>query len=166
MIAALTKLVAIAHFVWVYSVALHVIAVLAPHVHDDRAALGIARVLETDAPLPGDDGWLTEATLLANEREESTFDVDAIGDHGRAFGANQIWKRRDLMEPTANTREALRQIRVSFEMCPRSPFSMYLSGKCLTTGRVARQSDRRMARVGQILAIMAGKDISGAEARR
>lgn len=152
MTAMIARALLLAHFLYAFCAADHVIAELAPYVHDPRAAQAIAYVDTFDEPIDGDP-WLTEAVLLATAREESTFNVDAIGDHGRAFGLMEIWKRPDLMAPIANVEEGLRQLKVSFAMCPRHPFAPYLSSRC---DRAVKQSDRRTKRVGEVLAIMSG----------
>lgn len=167
MIPFALRALALLRYLVLFAAADHVIAIEAPQVHDERAASAIAYVAATASPLFDDDadGTRTLAVLLATAREESSFDVDAIGDHRQAFGLNEIWKRPDLMAPIPNTIEALRQLRISFAECSRAPFSMYLSGKCQTSGRVFRQSERRMRRVASVLAIINGLDTSAAIAR-
>jgi len=163
----IATLTSFARFILALALATRVVTVEAPQMHDDRAAGAIAFVAANDPPLFDDDfdGTRTLAVLLATAREESSFNVGALGDHGRAIGLMQVWRRSDLWAPVPNVREGLRQLRVSFAMCPKHPFAPYLSGVC-QGGRVGRQSDRRLQRVGAVLAIMGGADLSAAEARR
>lgn len=164
----LAQISAFAKFAVIWILATGAMPAIAPYAHDDRAPIAIAFVASSEPPLFEDDadGTRTLAVLLATAREESSMRPDSIGDHGRAFGLFQIWRRPDLMAAIPNVREGLRQIRISFAECPQSPFDLYLSGKCGKSARVSRQSDRRMARVGAVLALLGRADLSGAEARK
>lgn len=84
--------------------------------------------------------------LAAIAYRESTYHVDAVGDHGASYCAYQVHLPRgartreglsgpDLLEDVrACTREALRQLRASLHVCKRLPeaerLALYARGSC------------------------------------
>lgn len=164
--ATLARLYAFIHWAYLYCVALHVIAVLAPHVHDDAAARGIASAMVLDGSIDDDDRF-TEAQGLAGIAQESSFNASAVGKMGEV-GLFQIWRGGpEMLDPVANARAGLAQMKISFRDCPSSPWAEFLGGpRGIHDAHVRRMSARRERLAGEILAIMNGGDLTAAEARR
>ena len=163
----MTALLALTATAWrafrLYALALAIVLPVAPK--GELAARAIAYVATVDPPLFEDDttGDLTEAVLLANARQESTFNVDAVGKAGEV-GLMQIWKGSAAMrDPVTNVRESLRQLRISYAMAPRCPFCAYLGGpRGIASARVRRLSAHREALAASVLRDMTGPDLSAA----
>lgn len=158
----MTALLALLHYVALTASITTAMANIQPATNHDALAAQIASVAIWHPLFDDDDGTLTAAVLVATAAQESSFRPGAVGDHGRAFGLCQVWRRSDLMDPTANLIEAARQLRVSFAMCPRSMYSPYLSGKCTTDCRVRRLSAHREALAASVLRDMTAPDLSAA----
>ena len=164
----LARLYAFIHFVYLYAVALHVVSVLAPHVHDDAAARGIASAMALDGSIDDDDRF-TEASALAGAFQESSFSASAVGKAGE-IGLFQIWRGGpEMLDPVANARAGLAQMKISFRDCPSSPWAEFLGGpRGIHDARVRRMSARRERLAAEILSIINGPALgsAGMEARK
>ena len=117
--------------------------VLAPVASESQrtARLELAHAAVDEGATPYELNWLAAIAF-----RESTYRLDAIGDHGTSFCAYQIHlprgaRTRDgfsgpdlLTDVHACTREALRQLRASLHVCKRLPESermaLYARGSC------------------------------------
>lgn len=110
-----------------------------PHAALARHFARMALELDPDAP------ERVAGILEAHARQESSFGLRRDGDSHQSWGMYQIFGRPDLeWDDDAAAREAWRQTLVGLQECPKAPFSMYLSGKCILEGRVRHQADARM----------------------
>lgn len=103
----------------------------------DHQVLGgaIARAVESNKPLfvNDEDRRRTAALLVAVAFRESTFNADAIGDHGKSFCAFQIHRSSGgspalLEDVDACTRTAFSLLRTSLKVCPSHPVAWYAAG--------------------------------------
>jgi hypothetical protein len=106
---------------------------LAPKGEHQELAGAIAFVVETQAPLfkGDDDKRRTAAFVVAVAYRESSFVADAIGDHGRARCAMQLWSAPSevLTDPILCVRIGVDRLRESFRACgPTNVLGLYASG--------------------------------------
>lgn len=97
-------------------------------------ARAIVDVVAERGPLfKGEDGERrTVALLVAVAFRESTFRVDAVGDHGRSMCAFQILhgSRSLLTDVRACTDAGYTQLAASVKACPAHPVAPYARGAC------------------------------------
>ena len=108
-------------------------AVLAPQRDTTDLAMAITTVVESEPPLfAHDESRVKTASLVvAVAFRESSFRNDAVGDHGRARCAFQLWDTSDevLSDPEMCTRIAMSRLRESLQACgPRNMLGIYAAG--------------------------------------
>jgi hypothetical protein len=128
----------------------------------DHADLGgaIARIVDAERPLfeRDVDHRRTAALIVAVAFRESTFDAEAVGDHGNSFCALQIHRSSGgtpalLTNRDACVREGLRMLRLSLKICPAHPVAWYASGPLgCENARAQRISRDRMAIAARLYA--------------
>lgn len=131
---------------WVLAAMLH----LAPN--RDHAALAdaIATVIESNSPLfAGDDSKeKTAAFMVAIAYRESTLDMKAVGDKGRAKCAFQLWAapKEATTDPTLCASIAYDRVKESMRICGSSNYlGVYLAGpKGCKLERAKRMSADRL----------------------
>lgn len=109
-------------------------------------ATAIASVVEERGPIfEGDDGnRRTVALLVAIAYRESSFRVDAVGDHGASVCAFQIWhgSRALLTDARACVNAGYTHLAHSVRTCPAHPVSVYARGSCSSKPGRAISADR------------------------
>lgn len=128
----------------------------------DHSDLGgaIARIVDEERPLfeRDTDHRRTAALIVAVAYRESTFDADAVGDHGNSFCALQIHRSSGgtpalLADREACVREGMRMLRVSLKTCPAHPVAWYAAGPFgCENARAQRISRDRMAIAARLYA--------------
>lgn len=117
-------------YVRLYAFALAAMAYIhgARHVNSELAQ-SIVRAAMNAEPLylADEERERTVAALVATASGESSLRSEVVGDGGKSVGPFQIWYGRDLTNQGAD--EALRQMRVSLDMCANFA-TAYLSGGC------------------------------------
>lgn len=108
-------------------------ASLAPNQDNTELGTAIAEVVEAGAPLFKDDAdrRRTASFLVAVAWRESTFRLNAIGDHGRARCAFQLWSttRDVLTDAHLCTSIAFERLHESFRVCgPSNALGIYAAG--------------------------------------
>ena len=116
-----------------YFFALMAMNVMAPNRDHEPLARALATVAETEEPLfRNDESRIkTISLLLSVSFRESSFRNDAVGDHGRARCAFQLWDTSDevLSDPEMCTRIAMSRLRESLQVCgPRNMLGIYAAG--------------------------------------
>lgn len=106
---------------------------LAPHSDHVELGTAIADVVDARAPLFKNDAdrRRTASLLVAVAWRESTFRLDAIGDHGRARCAFQLWSapKEVLTDAHLCTSIAFDRLRESFRICgPSNMLGIYAAG--------------------------------------
>lgn len=114
-------------------------------------ASAIADVVETRGPIfAGTDGARrTAALLVAVAWRESSFRVDAVGDHGRSVCAYQILDgaRSLLTDARACVDAGYTHLARSVRACPAHPVAVYARGQCASEDGRRISADRtRIAR--------------------
>ena len=109
-------------------------------------ASAIVDVVAERGPIfAGPDGERrTIALMVAVSYRESTFKLDAVGDHGRSVCAFQILNgsRSLLTDVRACTNEGYTQLAASVRACPAHPVAPYARGKCSSPSSRAISADR------------------------
>lgn len=120
-------------------------------------ARAIVDVVAERGPIfAGPDGERrTVALMVAVAYRESTFQVDAVGDHGRSVCAFQILNgpRSLLTDVRACTNEGYTQLAASVRACPAHPVAPYARGSC-TSEDGRRISADRMRLTRSLLGIV------------
>jgi hypothetical protein len=128
-------------------------ALLAPDRDHHELASAIASVVDAEPPLFRGDAERrrTAAVVVAVAFRESSFRLDAVGDHGRSFCAMQIHRSSGgsaalLEDADACVRKGLSMLRASVRVCPSAPIAWYAEGPdgC-SSARAQRISRDRMA---------------------
>lgn len=134
------------NFLTVLSLCLHVMTAIQPRIdHVQLAVITTVGFLQADKPTQDETHNL--ALTLANELEESSFQVNAIGDSGKSCGPMQIYGGCRL-SPVENVIEGIRQIKISFAVCPKHPFAAYVGGpKGCENERLQKVDAHRMRNV-------------------
>lgn len=126
-----------------------------PILRHGALATAIAVVVSEEGPLFRSDPELTRtaALLVAVSFRESSFDVRAVGDHGRSVCAFQIHGGSPelLEDPVLCARTGYRMLKESLRMDPSHPVAFYARGPRFTSPEAVRLSDDRM-RVARTLA--------------
>lgn len=110
-------------------------SVLSPGRDHERLGAAIAAKVDAERPLfAGDtDHRKTAAYLVAIAFRESSFRLDAVGDHGGSYCAFQVHRtsggsRALLDDPDACVAAAFAMLRTSGLVCPAHPLAWYAEG--------------------------------------
>lgn len=136
-------------------------AVLSPNADTLPLADAITSVVESHEPLfKGDtDKTRTASYLIAVAWRESAFRVDAIGDHGRARCAFQLWAapKAVLSDPLLCTSIAFDRLAESMRICgPSNPLGIYAVGPKGCRSRTAKRISADRMRLAEELRRKAG----------
>lgn len=118
----------------IISFVLRAMSTLDPNTDHVELADAITSVVDDREPLfRGDtDKLRTASYLIAVAWRESNFQLDAIGDHGKARCAFQLWAapKEVLTDPTLCTSIAFDRLAESMRICgPKNPIGIYASGR-------------------------------------
>lgn len=133
---------------------------LVPNKDHTELAEGIVSVVESNPPLfAGDDSKeKTAAFMVAIAYRESTFDMKAVGDKGRAKCAFQLWAapKEATTDPTLCASIAYDRVKESMRICGSSNYlGVYLAGpKGCKLERAKRMSADRL-RIAKDLVVRA-----------
>lgn len=121
------------------------IALCASDAVNDECAVRIAinKVIAVATPLRGFTRKETAALLAITAREESHWDMAAVGDHGHSHCALQVWTDGDVSTPEKCVSAALGVMRWSIDACPVHPMAGYCGG--CDRPAAQRISDHRIA---------------------
>lgn len=93
--------------------------------HTELCLVNAMAIVQTEPLEPTDEREV--ADVLSNEEQESSFRINAVGDHGRSTGPMQILNGAKL-STLENVKAGIEQMRISFAICKEHRFAPYVGG--------------------------------------